>query len=205
MAALDLADELGVPVEWFALSLRRADRDGLRHGEHGLGRRGAAADHRVHPARRRDQRRRHRHQRRRAAVLERRGDDADAHARHPRDDARERDGADRQAGAGLRRRRVGRGQLRHRRLRPHHGPQRPGAVLGAGPRGRVQRAAALLRRTPTSRRASASRAAPRRATRSSATSAARRTARRAPSWRPSATSSPTRPTRAASRRSTSAR
>ena len=45
--------------------------------------------------------------------------------------------------------------------------------------GACARAAALLRRTPTWRPASASRAAPRRATRSSATCAARRTARRA--------------------------
>ena len=60
--------------------VRRADRDGHRHREHGLGRGGAAPDRRVHAGRRRDQRRRHRHQRRRAAVLERRGDDADAHA-----------------------------------------------------------------------------------------------------------------------------
>ena len=84
-------------------------------------------------ARRRGQRRRRRHQRRRPAVLERRGDDADAHPRHPRDDARQRDGAHRQAGARLLRRRLGRGQLRHRRLRPDHGPERPGPVLGARP------------------------------------------------------------------------
>ena len=57
----------------------------------------------------------------------------------------ERDGADRQAGARLLRRRVGRGQLRHRRLRAHHGPERAGAVLGARPRRRVPRAARLLR------------------------------------------------------------
>ena len=37
---------------------RREDRDGQRHREHGLDRRGAAPDHRVHPGRRRDQRRR---------------------------------------------------------------------------------------------------------------------------------------------------
>ncbi len=35
--------------------------------------------------------------------------------------------------------RVGRGQLGHRRLRPDHGPQRPGAVLGPG-RGRARAA-----------------------------------------------------------------
>ena len=29
---------MGVPVEWFALSLGRPDLDGLRHREHGLGR-----------------------------------------------------------------------------------------------------------------------------------------------------------------------
>ena len=51
--------------------------------------------------------------------------------------ADQRDGAHRQAGAGLLRRRVGRGQLRHRRLRPGDGAQRPGAVLGADLRGRV--------------------------------------------------------------------
>ena len=99
----------------------------------------------IHPGRRRDQRRRQRHQRRRPAVLERRGDDADAHARHPRHDPGERDGADRQAGARLLRRRLGRGQLRHRRLRADHGPERPGAVLGARHRRRLRAPAALLR------------------------------------------------------------
>ena len=111
----------------------RQDRDGLRHREHGLDLPGAARDHRVHPGRRRDQRRRHRHQRRRPAVLERRGDDAHAHQGHPGDDAGLGDGAHRQAVAGLLRRRLGRGQLRHRRLRPDHGPERAGAVLGARP------------------------------------------------------------------------
>ena len=74
---------------------RRPHRDGQRHREHGLDRRRAAPAHRVHPGRRRGQRRRHRHQRRRPAVLERRGDDAHAHQGHPRDDARQRDGAHR--------------------------------------------------------------------------------------------------------------
>ena len=55
------------------------------------------------------------------------------------------DGADRQAVAGHRRRRIGRGQLRHRRLRPGDGPERPGAVLGAGPAGSAWRAAVALR------------------------------------------------------------
>jgi hypothetical protein len=145
IGAIDLADELGVPVEWYAAVGRRAHRDGQRHREHGLDRRGAAPDHRVHPGRRRDQRRGHRHQRRRPAVLERRGHDAHAHQGHPRHDAGQRHGADRQAVAGLLRRGVGRGQLRHRRLRAHHGAERPGAVLGAGPRERLRAAAAPLR------------------------------------------------------------
>ena len=50
----------------------------------------------------------------------------------------QRDGAHRQAVAGLLRRRLGRGQLRHRRLRPGDGAQRPGAVLGARPRRRLR-------------------------------------------------------------------
>ena len=45
------------------------------------------------------------------------------------------DGAHRQAGARLLRRRLGRGQIRDRRLRPHHGTERPGPVLGPGPGG----------------------------------------------------------------------
>ena len=56
-----------------------------------------------------------------------------------------RDGAHRQAVARLLRRRLGRGQLRHRRLRPGHGPQRPGAVLGQGPRRRLRHPARALR------------------------------------------------------------
>ena len=92
--------------------LGRADRHGQRHREHGLDRRRAPRTHRVHPARRRDQHRGDRHQRGRPAVLERRGDDADAHPRHPGDAADQRHGADRQAGAGLLRRRLGRGQPR---------------------------------------------------------------------------------------------
>ncbi|MCK7502622.1 MAG: hypothetical protein MZW92_81985 [Comamonadaceae bacterium] len=47
----------------------------------------AAPAHRVHAGRRRGQHRRDRHQRRRPALLERRGDDADAHPRHPGHDA----------------------------------------------------------------------------------------------------------------------
>ena len=81
IAALDLAEELGVPLEWFALSagakiamdsgtenmdwiaavLRRIIEFTQAGGEINV-----VVD---------------RHQRRRPAVLERRGDDADAHAR----------------------------------------------------------------------------------------------------------------------------
>ena len=35
--------EMGVPVEWFAVSVRRQDLDGQRHREHGLGRAGRCA------------------------------------------------------------------------------------------------------------------------------------------------------------------
>ena len=114
----------------------------------------------VHPGRRGDQRRRRRDQRRRPAVLERRGDDAHAHQGHPGHDAGQRDGAHRQALAGLLGRGVGRGQLRHRRLRPGHGPERAGAVLGAEPAGRRRAAARRTTSTPTSRRGSAGRGRP---------------------------------------------
>ena len=116
----------------------------------------------------------------------------------------ERDGADRQAGARLLRRRLGRGQLRDRRLRADHGPERPGAVLGARPRRRLPPAARLLR--AHLRRARRAVPAPRRdrPTRSTATCAMRRTRRPARTSRASATSSRTRPTRGARSRSTSA-
>ena len=118
IAALDLAERLRRTGGVVRAVLRRADRHGQRHREHGLDRRRPAPADRVHPGRRRGERHRHRRERRRAAVLERRGDDAHAHPGHPGDDAGQRHGADRQAGAGLLRRGVGRGQLRHRRLRP---------------------------------------------------------------------------------------
>ena len=125
--------------------LRRTDRDGLRHREHGLDRADPAPADRVHPGRRRGQHHRHRHQRRRPALLERRGHDADAHQGDPGDDAGQHDGAHRQAGAGLLRCRVRRRQLRHRRLRPGHGSQRAGTVLGSQLRRRMFAAAAALR------------------------------------------------------------
>ena len=106
-AALDLATERGLPVEWFALSsgatismdsgtenmdwVARALRRIINFTQ-------AGGDH---------QRRRRRHQRRRAAVLERRSDDASPHQGHPRDDPGQRDGAHRKAGAGLLRWRLG--------------------------------------------------------------------------------------------------
>ena len=88
-------------VEWFALSA--GAKIAMDSGTENMDWIAAVLRRivRVHPGRRRDQRRRDRHQRRRPAVLERRGDDAHAHARHPRHDPRERDGAHRQAGARL--------------------------------------------------------------------------------------------------------
>ena len=105
----------------------------------------------------------------------------------------ERDGAHRQAGARLLRRRLGRGQLRHRRLRPDHGPERPGAVLGARPRRRLRHPARATTSTPTSRPGERfPRRAPTHRPASTATSARRRTTRAGqPTSRPSATSSPT--------------
>ena len=101
--------------------LRRTDLDEQRHREHGLDQRRAAPHHRVHPGRRRDERRRHRDQRRGPAVLEQRSHDADAHPRNPHHAAGKHDGADRKDIAGLLRRRLGRGQPRHRRLRAGDG------------------------------------------------------------------------------------
>ena len=134
--------------------LRREDLDGQRHREHGRGGPGAAPDHHVHPGRRRGEHHRGRHQRRRPAVLERRGDDADAHQGHPGDDAGQRHGADREDVAGLLRRCLGGGQLRPRRLRPGDGPERRGAVLGAEPhRGDGDPVRALRPRLRRARRA----------------------------------------------------
>ncbi len=61
----------------------REDRAGQRHREHGLDRSRSAKDRRVHAGWRRAQRRDRWHQRGGAAVLERGGDDAHAHARRP--------------------------------------------------------------------------------------------------------------------------
>ena len=82
-----------------------------------------------------------------------------AHPRHPRDDARQRDGAHRQAGARLLGRRLGRGQPRDRRLRPGHGPERPGPVLGGRPGRGLRDPLRPLRAHAMWRRASASPAA----------------------------------------------
>ena len=127
-AAIALAERLGVPLEWFAVSagakismesgtenmdwislvLRRIVEFTQRGGEINVVVSG--------------------HQRRRPAVLERRGDDAHAHPRHPRHDARLGDGAHREGGARVLRQRLRRGQPGHRRVRPDHGAERPGAV-----------------------------------------------------------------------------
>ena len=64
---------------------------------------------------------------------------------HPGHDTGERHGAHRQAGAGLLRCGLGRRQLRDRRIRPHHGRERSGSVLGAQLRRRLRPAAAPLR------------------------------------------------------------
>ena len=139
IAALDLAERMQVPVEWFALSA--GARISMDSGTENMDWVAAALRRIVEftQAGWRDQRGRRRHQRRRAAVLERRGDHAHAHQGHPGDDAGQCHGAHRQAVPGLLRRRLGRGQLRHRRLRPGDGSQRPGAVLGTEPRGRLRR------------------------------------------------------------------
>ena len=109
-----------------------------------------------------------------------------------------------QAVAGLLRWRLGGGQLRHRWVRPGHGPERPGAVLGTEPRQRTADPSRPLRphvcgagrvRTPPSRDHRPDR--PRRL----ALPPRRWTAATS---RRSATSSPPGPTRTARRRSTSA-
>ena len=71
IAALDLAEQLSVPVEWFALSAgARISMDSGTENMDWVAPR-AAPDHHVHPGRRRDQRDRRRHQRRCPALLER--------------------------------------------------------------------------------------------------------------------------------------
>ncbi len=143
--ALDLAERMRIPVEWFALS--SGAMIAMDSGIENMDWIAAVLRRLIEftQARRGGEHRCHRGERGRPAVLERRGDHADAHPRHPGDDTGQRDGADRQAGAGFLRRGVGRGQLRYRRLRPDHGTQRPGPVLGAHPRRRVRHPAAPLR------------------------------------------------------------
>ena len=94
-----------------------------------------------------------------------------------------RDGAGRQAGARLLGRRLGRGQLRDRRLRADHGAQRPGAVLGRAISPTPAGCCFATTSTPTSRPASASRAGRTRPTRPIATSARPRITRPARSSR----------------------
>ena len=78
----------GVPLEWFALSA--GAKIAMDSGTENMDWIAAVLRRIIEftQARRRAQRRRRRDQRRRSAVLERRGDDADAHPGHPRDDAR---------------------------------------------------------------------------------------------------------------------
>ena len=126
-----------------------------------------------------------------------------AHQGHPDHDSGERDGADRQDVAGLLRRRVRGGQLRHRRVRPGDGPERRGAVLGAEPdrsggdpvrplRPRLRRAGGTVPAT----RADVGPARPRRSRTSRTCTRTARSPR-------SARSSRRRPTRTARSRSTS--
>ena len=82
IAALDLAERARRAGRVVRAVGRREDRDGLAAPRTWTGSpRRCAGSSSFTQARRRDQRRRHRHQRRRPAVLERRGDDAHAHAR----------------------------------------------------------------------------------------------------------------------------
>ena len=96
IGAIDLADAMKVPVEWFALSA--GAKIAMDSGTENMDWIAAVLRRIIEftQARRRDQRRGHRHQRRRPALLERRGHDAHAHQGHPRHDARQRDGAHRQ-------------------------------------------------------------------------------------------------------------
>ena len=121
---IDLAEELGVPVEWFALSSgAKISMDSGTENMDGVAR-----------------------ALRRIITFTQAGGEINvivaginvgaqpywnaeatmlhAHQGHPDHDPGQRDGADRQAVAGLLRRRLGGGQLRHRRLRPGDGPER---------------------------------------------------------------------------------
>ena len=171
IAALDLAEERGVPLEWFALSagakiamdsgtenmdwiaavLRRIIEYTQRGGELNVVIAGINVG--AQP-----------YWNAEATML--------MHTRgHPGDDAGQRHGADRKAGPRLLGRRFGGGQLRDRRLRADHGAERPGPVLGPGSRRRLPAACSTTTSMPTSRPTSGSRAALRRRIRSSATSA----------------------------------
>ena len=114
--ALDLAEEMGVPVDWLAVSA--GAKISMDSGTENMDWISRVLRRLITftQAQWRGQRRGRGDQRRRPAVLERRGHDAVAHPRHPRDDPRQRDGADRQASPRLLGRRLGRGQLRDRRL-----------------------------------------------------------------------------------------
>ena len=95
IAALDLAEELRVPAEWFALSA--GAKIAMDSGTENMDWIAAVLRRIITFTQRgrRAERRRDRHQRGRPAVLERGGDDADAHAGDPGDDTGERHGPDR--------------------------------------------------------------------------------------------------------------
>ena len=116
---------------------RGAHRDGQRHREPGRDGAGRAPDRHVHAERRRGEHHRGRREHRRAGVLRRARDDADAHARCAHHDAGRVDDPDRPPRPRGRRVGLRRGRAGDRRLRAHHGPERPGAVLRPKRRGRL--------------------------------------------------------------------
>ena len=160
-AAIDLAERMRRARGVVRDLVRSEDLARQRHREHGLGLARAAAAHHVHAGRGGEVNvvvaginvGAQPYWNAEATMLH-------AHPGHPRHDARQRDGPHRQAGPRLLRRRLGRGQLRHRRLRPDHGPQRAGPVLGAPPRRRVRASCSPTTPTATSPRASGPRGAP---------------------------------------------
>ena len=131
LAALNMAKAKAIPLEWFPVSAGAKISDGQRSGKHGLDCPRPAKPDRVHASGRRSESGCQRDQRRRTAILERRGHHAHAHPRHSDHDSEGGYGAHRQARARLLRQRLGRGQSGHWRIRPNHGYQRPGAILGA--------------------------------------------------------------------------
>ena len=130
IAAIDLAEELGVPLEWVAVSSGARISMESGHREHGLVRGGGPPSRRVHTGRRRGGHRRRRHQRRRPELLERRGDHADALRRDAGHGRGHGDGSHRPPGPGP-------GGWGERAQRPRPGRhRRDGAQRAGAPPGR---------------------------------------------------------------------